>query len=89
MHREHIDRLSLVEGGAVDRATISALVERGWEIRTALTDLPAHTREGLLAKARVALWETCDGDLTGRPEEGSDTAVAWSLALDVLRGAGQ
>jgi hypothetical protein len=48
--------------------------------------MPARTREGLLAKARVALWETCDGELEDHPEEGSDVAVAWSLARDVLRG---
>jgi hypothetical protein len=67
---------------------IRALVERGWEIRDRVATLQARTPEGLLAKARVALWETCDGDPEAGPIEGSGTKVAWSLARDVLGRAG-
>ncbi len=63
---------------------IGALVERGWEIRDRVATLQARTPEGLLAKARVALWETCDGDIEAGPSEGSGTQVAWSLARDVV-----
>jgi hypothetical protein len=63
---------------------ISLLVKRGWEIREKVAELAAKTPEGLAAKAWLALWETCDGT----PEDGSaadpSTAVAWSLARDIL-----
>ena len=65
---------------------VEALAARGWEIRAAVTGLQARTPEGLLAKAKLALWETCDGGPDGGRREGSDTQVAWSLARDVLRG---
>ncbi len=67
---------------------IGALVERGWEIRDRVATLQARTPEGLLAKARVALWETCDGAPEDGPSEGSGSQVAWSLARDVLGRAG-
>ena len=62
---------------------VKALVSRRWELREAITDTPARTREGLVAKARVALWELSDGDLEEGPTDGN-SSVAWSLAQDVL-----
>jgi hypothetical protein len=67
---------------------IGTLVERGWKIRDRVATLQARTPEGLLAKARVALWETCDGDIEAGPVEGTGTRVAWSLARDVLGRVG-
>ena len=58
------------------------------EIRDRVATLQARTPEGLLAKARVALWETCDGDIEAGPVEGTGTRVAWSLARDVLGRVG-
>jgi hypothetical protein len=60
-----------------------AIVTRRFELREAITDTPARTPEGLRAKARVALWELCDGDPEEGPISGSN-GVAWSLARDVL-----
>jgi hypothetical protein len=86
--RERIVSLSLAKEADVPRGEIEALVDRCWEIRTAVTDLPARTREGLLAKAKLALWECGDGDPEDGLCEGSNTQVAWSLARDVLARAG-
>ena len=68
--------------GVLD-AQVKALVSRRWELREAITDTPARTPEGLVAKAHVALWELSDGDPEEGPTHGSST-VAWSLARDVL-----
>ena len=63
-------------------AQVKALVSRRWELREAISDTPAVTPEGLIAKAKVALWELSDGDPTEGPTYGNST-VAWSLALDI------
>jgi hypothetical protein len=64
-----------------------AIVTRRLELREAITGTPARTPEGLMAKARVALWETCDGGPEAGPISGSH-GVAWSLARDILGRAG-
>lgn len=69
------------------RAASAALVKEEWRLREAIAELPAHTAAGLAAKARVAAWEVCDGCPEEGPSEASDERVAWSLAVDVLRGA--
>ena len=61
---------------------VKALVSRRWELREAITDTPARTPEGLIAKAKVALWELSDGDPEEGPTYGNST-VAWSLARDI------
>jgi hypothetical protein len=71
---------------AIDRQ-LQAVVSRRWELREAITDTPARTPEGLAAKARVALWELCDGDPEAGPISGSN-GVGWSLARDVLGRVG-
>ena len=66
---------------------VKALVSRRWELREAITDTPARTPDGLVAKAKVAMWELSDGDPEEGPTDGN-SSVAWSLAQDVLRRAG-
>ena len=68
-------------------AQVKALVSRRWELREAISDTPAVTPEGLIAKAKVALWELSDGDPTEGPTYGSST-VAWSLARDIAGEGG-
>lgn len=68
------------------RPASDALVMQGWEIRAAIAAIPAHTAAGLAAKASLAAWETCDGCPEDGPPAHSDAQVAWSLAVDVLRG---
>jgi hypothetical protein len=63
---------------------INELVAPGWEIRDRVADLSARAPEGLLAKAKLALWETCDGDPESGPWERTGTQVTWWLARDVL-----
>ena len=63
-------------------AEVKAVVRRRWELREAITDTPARTPEGLMAKAKVALWELRDGDPEEGPTYGNST-VAWSLARDI------
>jgi hypothetical protein len=63
-------------------AQIRALVSRRWELRELITYTPARTPEGLIAKAKVALWELGDGEPEEGPSSGSGM-VAWSLARDI------
>jgi hypothetical protein len=67
---------------------MKSVFKRGWEIRERVTELTAKTPEGLRAKAWLALWETCDGDIEDGPPAESGTAVAWSLARDVAGRSG-
>lgn len=68
------------------RAQSDVLVKEEWRLREAIAERPAHTAAGLAAKARLAAWEVCDGCPEEGPSEARDARVAWSLAVDVLRG---
>jgi hypothetical protein len=94
-HRARIDALCLIQDRCnfaspeyirADRET-SDLVTKCWRIREAVACLPTRTAEGLRAKAWLALWETCEGIPEDGPPDGMDTAVAWSLAVDVAERA--
>ncbi len=54
---------------------VRRLVERAWELREGIAATPARTPEGLLEKARIALWEAGHGDID--TPVGPDAAVAW------------